>query len=146
MIPVTQTKVVVNKSTGEKVVHGNCYAACIASIMGLPITEVPNVEVLFDIDDFYWSQVMHTWLNSKGWELYTNNDFKVFHDEHYGVNDGRREDYLNSCSGKYYLVSGKSPRGVMHMCVYKDGQLVHDPHPTREGVSTCEYFEELIKK
>ena len=51
MIPVTQTKVSVIKSTGETVVYGNCYAAAIASMLELPITEVPNVEVLFYLKD-----------------------------------------------------------------------------------------------
>ena len=34
MIPVTQTKVSVIKSTGETVVYGNCYAAAIEMAAG----------------------------------------------------------------------------------------------------------------
>lgn len=51
MIPVTQTKIVIKDVNGNRVVHGNCYAACIASILEVPITEVPNVEVFFHLDN-----------------------------------------------------------------------------------------------
>lgn len=36
--------------------------------------------------------------------------------------------------GEPVLVAGKSPRGVMHQVVYRDGRLWHDPHPSRDGV------------
>lgn len=143
MIPVTQTKVVVRNSSNEMVVRGNCYAACIASIMELPITEVPNVEVLFHMDDSYWAIVTQAWLNSLGWELCTNDDFKIYHDENKYI--GRREELDAVCRDKYYLVSGESVRGVKHMCIYQNGKLVHDPHPTKEGLLTQEIFEELYK-
>lgn len=145
MIPVTQTKVVVRNQNDEIVVHGNCYAAAIASIMELPITEVPNVEVFFDNENDHWIEVMHMFLNIKGWELFTNNDFKVFHDGRYGVEEGIRMKMLQYCVDKYYLVSGPSPRGVKHICIYRNGKLVHDPHPSKDGLLEEEIFQELIK-
>lgn len=48
MIPVTQTKMVVRNQAGEMVVRGNCWAAAIASMLEVPISEVPNAEVFFD--------------------------------------------------------------------------------------------------
>jgi hypothetical protein len=144
MIPVTQTKVVVTKSSGEMVVRGNCYAAAIASVLEMDITAIPNVETLFPIEGGYWSDVMQTFLKSIGWELRTNDQFRVFHDDTFIV-DSDKEYYRLECEGRYYLVSGNSPRGVKHICIYKNGKLVHDPHPTREGILTHEYFEELIK-
>lgn len=41
------------------------------------------------------------------------------------------------------MASGKSPRGIKHMCIYKNGQLVHDPYPTKEGLKTFEDFQTL---
>jgi hypothetical protein len=144
MIPVTQTKVVVKKSNGEQVVRGNCYAAVVASILELPIEEVPNVEVFFHIPNSgYWNEVMLTFLQSKGYELCTDGRFKVFHDGRFGVEEGKRFEYLQYCENKYYLVTGKSVRGVHHICIYKNGKLVHDPHPTREGLETIEDFQTL---
>lgn len=150
MIPVTQTKVVVNNAKGEQVVRGNCYAAAIASIMELPITEVPNVECFFHIkDSTFWAEVMHTFLESLGWELLTDGRYKCFHPEIADKSLGN-EEWLAECAlelkGKYYLVSGMSPRGVMHICIYQDGKLVHDPHPSRDGLLTLEIFETLEKK
>jgi hypothetical protein len=144
MIPVTQTKVVVKNSKGETVVRGNCFAAAIASIVEMPLTDVPNVEVLFDVDDVSWYGVMCAWLNANGFELKTNNGFNVFHNPEIFANEVR-VDLFNELMGRYYLVSGMSPRGVMHVCVYQDGIMVHDPHPTREGINTIEQFEEIVK-
>lgn len=145
MIPVTQTKVVVKNSKGEQVVHGNCFAAAIASMMELPITDVPNVEVFFCSDNNHWQEIMDLFLQLKGWELFTNNDFKVFHDGRYGVAECNRGEMMRYCEDKYYLVSGQSPRGVKHICIYQNGKLVHDPHPSKDGLLTEEIFQELIK-
>lgn len=146
MIPVTQTKVVVRDSSGKMVVRGNCFAAAIASLIEMPITEVPNVETLFDTQGVSWYGVMDSWLRSIGYEIITNNDYKVFHSpaEYY---EDTRDSLMKSLTGRYYMASGLSPRGVMHVCIYKDGVMVHDPHPTREGIdeTTIEYFEEIIK-
>lgn len=146
MIPITQTKVVVRDSKGEMVVRGNCFAAAIASLVEKPITEVPNVETLFDVDGVSWYGVMDSWLRANGFEIITNNDYKVFHNPA-EYNDDTRNILIDSLTGKYYMASGMSPRGVMHVCIYKDGIMVHDPHPTREGIdeSTISYFEEIIK-
>lgn len=144
MIPITQTKVVVKNSNGEMVVRGNCFAAAIASIMEVPITEVPNVETLFDVKNVSWHAVMQAWLEDKGYRLSDNDSFKrAYHDEDRELNtfDARY------CHNQYYLVSGMSPRGVSHVCIYQNGKMVHDPHPTREGIDekTFSRFEEIIK-
>lgn len=143
MIPVTQTKVVVRNSKGEDVVRGNCYAAAIASMLELPITEVPNVEVFFHMpeDSSYWQEVMLTFLQSKGWELCSDDRFKVFHDKEFGGE--QRDDIMAALWGKYYLVTGESPRGVSHICIYQNGRLAHDPHPSREGLLTEKWFQVL---
>lgn len=149
MIPVTQTKVVVRNSKDEMVVRGNCYAACIASILDKTIDEVPNVETLFHVDDTFWYIVMRTYLTSIGWEICPDNMFQRFHPNSGFSFDGTDlngkipewYDYVD----RFYLVSGLSPRGVQHMCIYRNGKLIHDPHPTREGLLTEEYFESLEK-
>lgn len=147
MIPVTQTKVVIKDSQDEIVVHGNCYAAAIASMIELPITEVPNVEVFFHLPagSSYWQEVMLTFLESKGFELSTDDRFRVFHDGNFGVENGMRGHYMLECKNKYYLVSGRSKRGFSHMVIYKNGTLAHDPHPSRDGVETIDYIQTIEK-
>lgn len=143
MIPVTQTKVVVKNSKGEMVVRGNCFAAVVASLLELPITEVPNVEVLFDVEEVTWYGIMQAFIRSKGYDLVTNNAFlRAFHqDEECDIYDAKYT--LN----KYYIVSAMSPRGVMHCVIYKNGKMIHDPHPSRDGIDekTIQYCEEIIK-
>jgi hypothetical protein len=146
MIPVTQTKVVVKDSNGKIVQNGNCYAAAIASMLEVPITEVPNVEVFFPIPHSdYWNEVMLYFLTAKGWDLCCDDRFRVFHDGQFGVKDGKRAEYMEYCKDKYYLVTGKSTRGVHHITIWKNGEMVHDPHPTREGILTLETFQTIEK-
>jgi hypothetical protein len=153
MIPVIQTKVVVKNSKQEVVVRGNCYAAAIASILELPISEVPNVETLFHIDGAYWAEVMHTFLNSNGWELLTDNRYRCFHPDLYSTMESPVEvdfdDWIDQLKDelrdKFYLVSGNSTRGIMHITIWQNGKMVHDPHPTRDGIIDLIYFETLEK-
>lgn len=144
MIPITQTKVVVENSKGEVVQRGNCYAACIASLLEVPITEVPNVEVFYHLDTGYHTEVMLTFLSSKGWDLCTDDRYGIFHKPKENWDDNEKK-IVDEIVGNYYLVSGKSARGVSHICIYQNGQLLHDPHPTREGLQTIEYFQTLEK-
>lgn len=165
MIPVTQTKIVIKNSKDEFVQRGNCFAACVASIMELPITEVPNVEVFYHLDTGYAQEVIMTFLESKGWELMTDERFLLFHCgwEHIdNINCQHEKNYQRvlelmpdhdkrdiikyELKDKYYFASGKSARGVSHICIFKNGKLIHDPHPTKEGLQTIEYFETLEKK
>lgn len=144
MIPVTQTKVVVKNSQGEMVMRGNCFAACVASILEKTIDEVPNVETLFHIEGSLWITTMLAYLNSIGWDLVTDERFSVYHLA-YITTDEQRHNAQVACRDQYYFVTGDSPRGIKHCCIYKNGVLVHDPHPTREGLITHEYFESVYK-
>ena len=38
----------------------------------------------------------------------------------------------------YTIVSGMSPRGLLHSTVWRDGHLVYDPHPSRAGLEDVE--------
>lgn len=93
MIKIFQTKVVVKNSKGDIVQRGNCYAACIASILEVPITEVPNVEVFYHIEDSsFWIEAMLTFLQSKGWDLCSEDRYKRFHPAETGGFDFRGTD------------------------------------------------------
>ena len=137
MIPVTQTKVVVFNSQGAAVQRGNCYAACIASILELPITEVPNIETLYAMDGTFYYEVLCKWLAHLGYEMTTDGRFGCFH------GDRTKDCFIEELQNQYYIVSGKSPRGIQHACIYKNGKMIHDPHPTREGLVTEEHFESI---
>ena len=140
MTPVTQTKVVVTNSKGEVIVRGNCFAACIASMLDLPISEVPNIETLYGIEEnFYW-EVLWRWLTHLGYELSVDDRFRCFH------GDESKSEYKEQLKDQYYLVSGSSPRGNFHhITIWQNGKMVHDPHLTKEGITSFEVFESLEK-
>lgn len=125
MTPITQDKFVKFAADGvTKTERGNCFAACIASLLDVPLNHVPNIEELYDC--YAWYDVFCSWLECKGYTFETST----------------KQECISS--GGYYLVSGKSPRGSFnHIVIYKEGQMVHDPHPDRTGLLTEEEFEYL---
>jgi hypothetical protein len=117
MKPVMQTKF------GKE---GNCTQACICSILELPIEDAPDVP-----DEKYWMTVINRWLEKKGLVLMVVST--VFDSV-----DGRRlcvkkpRVYPMDC---YYVVGGRSPRGIGHSVVFQGEVMVHDPHPEGGGVA-----------
>jgi hypothetical protein len=158
MTPFIQSKVVVRNSNGDMVVRGNCYPTAIACILGIPPTDVPNIETLWDVGTSYAYDVMHKWLNTIGYKLRDcAMEFSIYHEGSEKIKDTNNEYYLSKLTAeqkevlkaelkdKYYLVSGLSPRGVFHVCIYQNGIMVHDPHPTGEGINTEQQFEVIEK-
>lgn len=93
---------------------GNCFAACVASIMEIPLEDTPE---LSDIERF--DIVWRKWFRAHG----------------LGIADipAGTGEYLEG----YVIATGDSPRGdvtisgnpVQHAVVCKDMELVFDPHP-----------------
>ena len=73
MKPTLQTKFSLFYSDGRRLNYGNCLVACFASILEVPIDEVPNLYVFYgldkndnkDITNHFWFTVMDKWLNLK---------------------------------------------------------------------------------
>lgn len=105
---------------------GNCFPTVIACFLDLSSAEEAiQIQEYYDNEDFVWSEVLEDWLKNKGWKLKTINT------------------HLNN--DEFYLVSGKTIRNTFHICIYKNGKLFHDPHPSQDGLTTEEVFEELVK-
>jgi len=158
MIPITQTKSSLKNSKGESIQHGNCWAAAIASILELPLTEVPNFEVWFEWDDGFWWDLTIRFLIKKKHKLRYNNDFRVFHPElaidWFNETEGKNPDGLpfelwaeitrDSLQDQYYFVSGLSHRGVSHVTIWQNGKMVHDPHISRDGILELTSFQQIV--
>lgn len=132
MKPIYQTKFSLFFSDGKRLTYGNCLIACVASIMDLPIDEVPNVYTFYGLDnkkeikESLWFQVMDLWLKNKfGKNILYNN-----------INDKTEQEYV--------IMRGLSMRGKPHTCIYKnvDGKFepYFDPHQTSEYLSRCDYY------
>ena len=119
MIRVDQT---LFKAGGPEDECGNCFAACIASIMEKPLIQIPNFCAHKD-----WVLRLNTWLAHMG--LY----YMEFRSE---FNHGK-EDW------GFHIMSGPSPRlkGFYHSVVGFKGEIIHDPHPSRTGLLPCELKE-----
>jgi len=107
-----------------------CYAACIASITGIPLDEVPH-PVESDFSPQAWCLYRNTlvrFLRYRGWWL-----AYIPVATEWGPPKG------------YAIISGNSPRGTGHSCVALDGKIIHDPHPEGGGLVTTEEYEVLIE-
>lgn len=107
--------------------RGNCFPACIASILEVGCEDVIQIQEYYDEPN--WNERLSKWLFKKGyvWRYAT-------------IEDIRSED-------KYILVTGGSPRhpDLTHVTIYRNGKMVHDPHTDNSGITDERYFE-IIEK
>lgn len=104
---------------------GNCFATVMACFLDLDSPEdYPQVQEREDfVDDGSWASWNFEHLDSLGWEWG-------------GLTDNHKYD-------GYYMAHGTSPRGVSHVCIYKDGKLWHDPHPSGAGLVSVRSYQYL---
>ncbi len=109
---------IIQTTTGEK---GNCFSACLASFIGIPITDVPNFFDLGSTDE-EWHEAVKVWLADYNIGMIT---IRMWDDD------------VKNTKG-FLLIGGTSPRGISHAVIYKDGSLWHDPHPESGGIDHAE--------
>lgn len=119
MTPIDQTDFY-DKAAGK---HGNCMQAAVASIMDLPLEAVPNFIEGTKSGGEQHRRFLH-WFRDSGL-------------------------YVLMLPGNYvpevpYLASGPASRGVHHMVVMSGGKLLHDPHPSRDGLTSVDQVFVLV--
>ncbi len=92
---------------------GNCTEACIATLLGLTIEQVPSFRHRYITASEYWD-LIDAFLLTQGKEMFAVPDHKTIE----GI----------------YMVSGPSVRDASHCVLYENGQLAWDPHPSRAGI------------
>lgn len=120
MIPVDQTISGKNK--------GNCFDACLASIMESPIEEFPN----YKNNDwlFKYNQFMRYKFGLQ--LLICSTVYDLFNDDAGGMDT-------------YHIISGPGPRGCHHSVVGLNGKMIHDPHPDRSGLKEAQLWDFIVK-
>lgn len=113
MIPVKQTTRGGADAPPEE--RGDCFSACLASLLELDLAEVPRFCEL----DGDWTPAINQWLAGLGL-AYVELGYSD-----YTVEVRKRLGW--------HVVSGRSPRGHRHSVVAQGGELVHDPHMDVEG-------------
>ncbi len=109
--------------------EGNCLMASVASLLEISLEECPNIYDLCEGDE---KRIERDW-----WKILT--DFLHRHGYYPALIDARHGDPKG-----YALAGGKSNRGLWHSVVALDGEIVHDPHPSRVGLEFCEDYIVLI--
>lgn len=99
---------------------GNCFAACIASIFEVPLESIPAWEI-----ESQWAE---HWIEVSD---YLANKFGVGMLE---IVFASRTGGLTHDDDCFCILTGKGPRGVNHAVVGLGPNIVHDPHPSRDGL------------
>lgn len=122
MTPVDQTKF--GGPTAPDGERGDCFAACVATILSWPLIDVPNFCGLYSAEEWYGKFVQY--LAEHGMGALTQNftgDPESFF------------KWVDMCAPNIpYIAGGPASRGHLHCCVYVGRHLWHDPHPSREGL------------
>ena len=101
---------------------GNCFAASIASIMEIPLADVPN------LDPNNWFDEFNKWLYDYGYFAMYFSNLR---------NKADRDELEHITNNVICEASVESPRfpGVMHSVVFHKGAVIHDPHPDKTSMS-----------
>lgn len=122
-------------------IAGNCWQAAIASLLDLPIEDVPDfVHVRYPpekndgftpdeqgCNPYHWQDLL-AWLKDRGLQIVVIDSRQLRHVTPRGV----------------YLASGPGPRGLDHTVLMHETVMVHDPHPSDAGileVTECAWIE-----
>ncbi len=111
--------------------EGNCFAACLASLLEADIDIVPNIcAPAYARDD--WDREINIWLveNFGVWWF----DFSL-----------PEKEVKNIIPTKaYHLMCGESSRERLHSVVGQGGHMVWDPHPDRSGLLSVQTYGVLV--
>jgi len=121
MIKIDQT--IIGKS------YGNCFAACLASMLECRIEDVPDISECGDADE-RWFHLVCDWLE-KTYGLYL---------VAVQIKGCPKPRGVHMIWGQGYSDNGE----IFHSVVGLDGLIVHDPHPSRKGLKTKQDYCYLV--
>jgi len=108
--------------------NGNCQSACLAMMLGLELSDVPNFSAL-DCDDNGKYKAQGDWLRERGLCIVTIVKWQALP---WPIRYG------------FYIAGGVSPRGFRHSVIYKDGELWHDPYPEGGGIEDVQDIDLIL--
>lgn len=109
---------------------GNCWAACIASILEVSLEEVPD-------EGKFWLPGMSP---RKSWPKYHEAMMAWLAEKNLTLVECSVHNIVVDWTDCHEILSGPSPRdqNVLHAVVGFGGEIVHDPHPSRAGLLQIE--------
>lgn len=126
--------------------QGNCVSAVLASLLEIPLEDVPHFSAITDGDFFPYVQ---QFMLSKGYEydqyLINGNRTDIEKPDEFVKFRDRLPDF-GHINGMYdtTVYSWKHGIGICHNVICdKDFNIVHDPNPSNKGVTKYPQHEEL---
>jgi len=129
----------------ENGTYGDCFRACIASLLERDPKDVPHFCGYDDSKEITgkWNIDVNKWLAQYGfayveWPVSSQEDYEPFFKQ-------REENHPNY--PLYHVITGNSPNfeNTSHAVVGKNGKVFHDPSTTRKGVLNHEMYGFIIK-
>jgi len=117
---------------------GNCLEACYATLLGVPLSEVPDPRNRARSDKEAFALLperipaLSAWVGSRGYARTCDTGSHVP-----GL------DYLPWDAPLFWIASGPSERGFQHATIYANDQLVFDPHPSNAGLLSVKLWTVL---
>lgn len=104
---------------------GNWYTACLASILDIPLLEIPHLSGRLNYEDT-WFDRTQAWLMTRGlYAIVLNED---------------------EPANGYYIGIGINSANNVHGAIFIDNTLIHDPHPARAGLQGQPEIRIVINK
>lgn len=119
--------------------YGNCVEAAVATLLSLPIEAIPDARSDPESqglkgEDYLAARnfILHAWLERVcGLTLVEG--------------PGDHPPWIGQTAAPlYWIASGPSPRGLNHVVVMADLDMVWDPHSSREGLKSIEKWMVLV--
>ena len=147
MIPVHQTVLadpVRNDGHDAEGRPGNCYQAAIASVLELPLDDVPHFATFADD----WFKQSEPWFRQRGMIRSFYNE-QALKDLAWPLFLAPGADFWGDRVSRIVgaLGAGPSPRGPFRHVVVLDpntGDMIHDPHPSGAGVTEVDELELIL--
>lgn len=140
MKPVYQTKQ--HNPPSE---NGNCFRACVASILEIDIDVIPHFE---DMDGDVWFKALTDWANTLNYIVYCQSFYRNSnHSDQTRISLKNLMDLveIGKLSKNYCVITGKSPRGDWDHCVVGlNGCVVFDPWPFSVKPNKEEDLEDVL--
>lgn len=128
-------------------VYGDCFRACVASIIELPTEAVPHI--FFDGHEPPEAPAGVPGL--PGWHRLNSYLARLpvpLHALGFKLPDAEALEQWNISLSEHidahYVLGGFSVRACHHAVVGRRGQVVHDPHPTRAGLLLDRFPMDLV--
>lgn len=100
--------------------YGDCQRACIASLLDIAPVQIPHFHESGDPLKFRKS--LNGYLATMGLIHITTEPFNF------------RQGQFRGMANCYHMIYGQTVRGTRHAVVALNGEIIHDPHPSKAGL------------